>query len=125
MQVKNSSAGRRIARKLNVRKLKHTVNKVPSLRDFARRSGERNNLAVFIDFILTVYKNFLFFGRDGHAPLGVVSRLRRVNRKTSARRRLCLRRAKSKAPALQQSSALFICLSFASLQAWTLAFSPA
>jgi hypothetical protein len=91
-QKKNISAGRRIARKLNVRKLKHTVNKVPSLRDFARRSGERNNLAVFIDFILTVYKNFLFFGRDGHAPLGVVSRLRRVNRK---------------APALQLSKILF------------------
>jgi hypothetical protein len=32
------------------RKLKHTVNKVPSLRDFVRRSGEKNNLAVFIDF---------------------------------------------------------------------------
>jgi hypothetical protein len=31
-----------------------TVNKVPSLRDFARRSGERNNLAVFIDFIVFI-----------------------------------------------------------------------
>jgi hypothetical protein len=47
-QEKIISADRRIARKLNVRKLKHTVNKVPSLRDFVRRSGERNNLAVFI-----------------------------------------------------------------------------
>jgi hypothetical protein len=49
-QEKNASASRRIARELNVRKLKHTVNKVPSLRDFSRRSGEENNLAVFIDF---------------------------------------------------------------------------
>jgi hypothetical protein len=51
--VKNSSAGRRIARELNVRKqnvrkLKHTVNKVSSLRDFARRSGERNKAVVII-----------------------------------------------------------------------------
>jgi hypothetical protein len=46
-QEKKASASRRIARKL-----KHTVNKVPSLRDFARRSGEKNNLAVFIVFIL-------------------------------------------------------------------------
>jgi hypothetical protein len=59
-QKKNSNADRRIARKLiarklnarklNARKLSHTVNKVPSLRDFAQRSGERNNLAVFIDY---------------------------------------------------------------------------
>jgi hypothetical protein len=47
VQEKKASVSRRI-----VRKLKHTVNKVPSLRDFARRSGERNNLAVFIVFIL-------------------------------------------------------------------------
>jgi hypothetical protein len=49
-QEKNAGASRRIARKLHVRKLKHTVNKVLSLRDFARHSGEKNNLAVFIDF---------------------------------------------------------------------------
>jgi hypothetical protein len=36
------------------------VNKVLSLRDFARHSGERNNPAVFIVFILFVYENFLF-----------------------------------------------------------------
>jgi hypothetical protein len=58
-QEKSVSADRRIARKLNVRKLnarklKHTVNKMLSLWDFARRSGERNNLAVFIDFIVFV-----------------------------------------------------------------------
>jgi hypothetical protein len=76
-QKKNISAGRWIVRKLNVRKLKHTVNKVLSLsdlqgqaaftpqvtpsatpavnkvlslRDFARHSGENDKPVVFIDF---------------------------------------------------------------------------
>jgi hypothetical protein len=47
-QKKNSNADRRIVRKLNIRKLSHTVNKVSSLRDFALHGRGKNNLAVFI-----------------------------------------------------------------------------